>query len=85
LCSVEESFKEPGDVATQTYTLRGAVVHDRADWIKLQQFITQTLPIIVLERESDAFQVSPEYRLSIFDDCTVLFQGKKHVKSRGAG
>ena len=38
-------------------------------------------PIIVLERESDVFQVSPEYRLSIFDDGTVLFQGKKHVKS----
>ena len=39
-------------------------------------------PIIVLERESDVFQVSPEYRLSIFDDGTVLFQGKKHVKSQ---
>ena len=39
-------------------------------------------PIIVLERESDVFQVSPEYRLSIFEDGTVLFQGKKHVKSQ---
>ena len=39
-------------------------------------------PIIVLERESDVFQVSPEYRLSIFDDGRVLFQGKKHVKSQ---
>ena len=39
-------------------------------------------PIIVLERESDVFQMSPEYRLSIFDDGTVLFQGKKHVKSQ---
>jgi hypothetical protein len=35
----------------------------------------------VLERESDVFQVSPEYRLSIFEDGAVLFQGKKHVKS----
>ena len=33
-------------------------------------------PIIVLERESDVFQVSPEYRLSIFDDGTVLFKGR---------
>jgi Domain of unknown function (DUF6438) len=39
-------------------------------------------PIIVLERESDVFQVAPEYRLSIFDDGVVLFQGKKHVKSQ---
>ena len=39
-------------------------------------------PIIVLERESDVFQVSPEYRLSIFEDGTVVFQGKKHVKSQ---
>ena len=38
--------------------------------------------IIMLERESDVFQVSPEYRLSIFADGTVIFQGKKHVKSQ---
>jgi hypothetical protein len=38
--------------------------------------------VIMLERESDVFQTSPEYRISIFVDGTVIFEGKKHVISK---
>ncbi len=42
-----------------------------------------TRPVIILEREP-CFGVCPVYKLSIFSDGRVIFEGKDHVKVKGS-
>jgi len=39
--------------------------------------------VIMLERGSDVFRIRPAYRISIFADGTVIFDGKERTKTKG--